>query len=104
MIELYYHISFSSIITGCVITISIFQVITGDGAIIEVGADVYYRIENPEKSITNIQNLDKSTRILVQTSLLNLLVRLPLSKIDGHRNTITENVQVIYNTQNLNIL
>ena len=69
--------------------------ITGDGAIIEVGADVYYRIADPELSITNVQNLDKSTRILLQTSLLNLLVRLPLSRIEGHRNSIAEDVQVL---------
>ncbi|XP_025098054.1 stomatin-like protein 1 isoform X2 [Pomacea canaliculata] len=73
------------------------QVITGDGAIIEVGADVYYRIADPEKSITKIQNLDKSTRVLVQTSLLNQLVRLPLTKIDGHRNSIAESVQTTSN-------
>ncbi|KAK7500054.1 hypothetical protein BaRGS_00008601 [Batillaria attramentaria] len=68
------------------------QVITGDGAIIEVGADVYYRISSPEHSITCIQNLDKSSRILVQSSLLNHLVRLPLAKIEGHRNSIAETV------------
>lgn len=71
--------------------------ITGDGAIIEVGADVYYRIGDPELSITNVQNLDKSTRVLLQTSLLNMLVRLPLSKIEGHCNGIAEEVQVLWN-------
>ncbi|XP_070189071.1 stomatin-like protein 1 isoform X2 [Littorina saxatilis] len=69
------------------------QVITGDGAIIEVGADVYYHIANPEFSITNVQNLDKSTRVLLQTSLLNQLVQLPLSRIESQRNAIAQNVQ-----------
>lgn len=73
------------------------QVITGDRAIIEVGADVYYHIASPERSITNVQNLDKSTRVLLQTSLLNRLVRLPLSKIEGHRNSISQEVQDVCN-------
>ncbi|KAK6170465.1 hypothetical protein SNE40_018852 [Patella caerulea] len=69
------------------------QIIIGDGAVIEVGADVHYRIRDVEKSITCVQNLDQSTRILVQTALLKLLVRKNLAEIETQRNALGKSVQ-----------
>jgi hypothetical protein len=69
-----------------------------------VGADVYYRIASPECSITNVQNLDRSTRVLLQTSLIKMLVRLPLARIDGRTNGIAQDVQVRFSSIQLFIL
>ncbi|XP_076445789.1 stomatin-like protein 1 [Babylonia areolata] len=69
------------------------QVITSDRAIIELGADVYYRIVRPELTITSVQNLDQSTRELLNNSLHNTLVAQPLARIEGQRNAIAQEVQ-----------
>ncbi|XP_071113652.1 stomatin-like protein 1 [Haliotis cracherodii] len=75
------------------------QVLTADGAVIELGADVFYRIADVEKSITHVQNLDQSTRILMQTALLNLLVQRKLSDIESQRMDISNIVQEESNKQ-----
>lgn len=70
------------------------QVITEDGAIIEVGAEIYFQIVDAEKSVTSVQNLDQSTRILVQTSLCNILAKKPLADIEAERRLIADTVLV----------
>ncbi|XP_046548015.1 stomatin-like protein 1 [Haliotis rubra] len=77
------------------------QVLTADGAVIELGADVFFRIADVEKSITHVQNLDRSTRILMQTALLNLLVQRKLSDIEMQRMEISSIVQVESNKQSM---
>ncbi|XP_067674531.1 stomatin-like protein 1 [Haliotis asinina] len=77
------------------------QVLTADGAVIELGADVFFRIADVEKSITHVQNLDQSTRILVQTALLNLLVQRKLSDIEVQRMEISNVVQMESNKQSM---
>ncbi|GFO42653.1 stomatin-like 1 [Plakobranchus ocellatus] len=66
------------------------QVITGDKAIIEVGAEIYFQIVNVEKSVTNVQDLDRSTRVLVQTALCNLLAQRDLADIESERRTVAD--------------
>ncbi|KAH9508954.1 Stomatin-like protein 1 [Bulinus truncatus] len=73
------------------------QVITADKSIIEVGADIYFQIIDPEKSVTCVQNLDLSTRILVQTALCNILVQKTLSEIEAERIKIANSVMVSSN-------
>uniref|UniRef100_A0A2C9KQ01 Band 7 domain-containing protein n=1 Tax=Biomphalaria glabrata TaxID=6526 RepID=A0A2C9KQ01_BIOGL len=73
------------------------QIITADKSIIEVGADIYFQIVDAEKSVTNIQNLDLSIRILVQTALCNLLVQKKLPEIEGERIAIANAVMVSSN-------
>ncbi|ESO89311.1 hypothetical protein LOTGIDRAFT_183359 [Lottia gigantea] len=69
------------------------QIITRDGAVVEVGSDVHYRIADVVKSITCVQNLDQSTRILVQTALLKILVKHNLAEIETQRNALGRAVQ-----------
>ncbi|GFR60487.1 stomatin-like protein 1 [Elysia marginata] len=68
------------------------QVITGDKAIIEVGAEIYFQIVDVEKSVTNVQDLDRSTRILVQTALCNLLAQMNLADIESERRAVADNI------------
>ncbi|XP_035828856.1 stomatin-like protein 1 [Aplysia californica] len=70
------------------------QVITEDGGIIEVGAEIHFQVMDAEKSVTNVQNLDRSTRILVQTSLCNILVQKSLSEIEAERRSIADVLMV----------
>ncbi|KAK3776120.1 hypothetical protein RRG08_046787 [Elysia crispata] len=68
------------------------QVITGDKAIIEVGAEIYFQIVDVERSVTNVQDLDRSTRVLVQTTLCNLLAQMSLADIESDRRSAADNI------------
>ena len=70
------------------------QVITADKAIIEVGAEIYFQIIDVEKSVTNVQDLDRSTRVLVQTALCNLLAQMDLADIESERRTLADKIMV----------
>jgi len=70
------------------------QVITADGATIEIGADVYFRVYDAVLSVTNIQDLNYSTRIICQTSLQKHIAKKNLGDIENDRQTITNSLQV----------
>lgn len=68
------------------------QVITCDKAIIEVGAEIYFQIVDVEKSVTNVQDLDRSTRVLVQTALCNLLAQMNMADIESERRNVADKI------------
>lgn len=68
--------------------------ITDDKAIIEVGAEIYFQIVDAEKSVTNVQNLDGSTRILLQTALCNMLAQKTVSEIEAERTVLANALMV----------
>ena len=72
-----------------------FEVITADGATIEIGADVYFRVCDAVLSVTNVQDLNYSTRIICQTSLQKHVAKKNLGDIENDRQTITNNLQVL---------
>jgi len=72
-----------------------FKVITADGATIEMGADVYFRVRDAILSVTNIQDLNYSTRIICQTSLQKHIAKKNLGDIENDRQTITNSLQVV---------
>ena len=72
-----------------------FQVITADGATIEIGADVYFRVCDAVLSVTNIQDLNYSTRVICQTSLQKHIAKKNLGDIENDRQTITNSLQVL---------
>ena len=61
---------------------------------VAVDAVVYFRIYNATMSITNVENANRSTRLLAQTTLRNVLGTKNLSDILGDRETISETMQV----------
>ena len=71
-----------------------FEVITSDGATIEIGADVYFRVYDAVLSVTNIQDLNYSTRVICQTSLQKHIAKKNLGDIENDRQTITNSLQV----------
>lgn len=70
------------------------QVLTKDSVTVAVDAVVYFRIYNATMSITNVENANRSTRLLAQTTLRNVLGTKNLSDILGERETISETMQV----------
>ena len=61
---------------------------------VAVDAVVYFRIYNATISITNVENANRSTRLLAQTTLRNVLGTKNLSEILGEREGISDTMQV----------
>jgi len=49
------------------------EILTKDSVTVAVDAVVYYRVFNATVSVTNVENANKSTRLLAQTTLRNIL-------------------------------
>ncbi|XP_064617775.1 stomatin-like protein 1 [Liolophura sinensis] len=69
------------------------QVITQDGAVVEMGANIYFRIAQVSQSVTSVQDLNYSTRILFQTALTKLLTRKRLAELDMDKVAICQELQ-----------
>ncbi|RTG81219.1 erythrocyte band 7 integral membrane protein, partial [Schistosoma bovis] len=71
------------------------QVLTRDSVTVAVDAVVYYRIYNPVVAITNVEDADRSTRLLAATTLRNVLGTKNLSEILSERDTISGMMQTM---------
>ena len=67
---------------------------TKDSVTVAVDAVVYYRIQNAAMSITNVEDSNRSTRLLAQTTLRNVLGTKNLSEILSDRESISHVMQV----------
>ena len=72
----------------------ILQVLTKDSVTVAVDAVVYYRIYNPIVAVTNVEDADRSTRLLAATTLRNVLGTKSLSEILSERESISASMQV----------
>ncbi|XP_052241958.1 stomatin-like protein 1 [Dreissena polymorpha] len=69
------------------------QLITSDAGIIELGADVYYKISDAVKSVTNIQDVNSALRGLVRNAVMSSLTKHNLQDIDEKKNTLLDKIQ-----------
>lgn len=76
------------------VMMNILQVLTKDSVTVAVDAVVYYRIYNPIVSVTNVENADRSTRLLAATTLRNVLGTKNLAEILSERDSISSMMQV----------
>ena len=84
--------------------------LTKDSVTVAVDAVVYYRVHNATTSIINVEDANRSTRLLAATTLRNVLGTKNLSEILSDRESISQKMQVhitnlfiFYLTQKLNI-
>lgn len=56
--------------------------ITSDGAVVEVGADIFFRVTDPVLSVSTVQDLNHSLRIIAVASLQKHLSKLRLNHIE----------------------
>jgi erythrocyte band 7 integral membrane protein len=75
---------------GADLAANLIQAITADGATIEIGADVYFRVKDPVLSVSNVQDLNHATRILCQTLLQKNIGRQNLCEVESDRVNITD--------------
>ncbi|CAH8837387.1 unnamed protein product [Trichobilharzia szidati] len=71
------------------------EVLTRDSVTVAVDAVVYYRIYNPVVAITNVEDADRSTRLLAATTLRNVLGTKNLSEILSERDIISSMMQTM---------
>lgn len=71
------------------------EVLTKDSVTISVDAVVYYKIEDANASIQNVENASASTRMLAQTTLRNMLGTRTLTGILSEREEIANEMQNI---------
>ena len=66
-----------------------------DSVTVTVDAVVYFRISNPTISITNVENANKSTRLLAATTLRNVLGTKTLAEMLTDREVVSQQMQSI---------
>ncbi|XP_070176690.1 stomatin-like isoform X2 [Littorina saxatilis] len=69
------------------------EVLTRDSVTVAVDAVVYYRVQNATMSITNVEDANRSTRLLAATTLRNVLGTKNLSEILSDREAISHLMQ-----------
>lgn len=77
--------------------------LTSDAGIIELGADIYYKVTDAVRSVTAVQDLNTSLRGLVRNSLMNSLTKLDLQDIEDKQLEIVDKIQVAIFLKFLNI-
>nr|XP_006812580.1 PREDICTED: stomatin-like protein 1-like [Saccoglossus kowalevskii] len=78
------------------------KVFTNDGAVISIGAVIHFEINDAITSVTAVQDLNHSTRLLGQTSLMNLLSSKSAQEIESEKAIYNQSLQIDLNsvTQN----
>lgn len=74
------------------------EVLTRDSVTVAVDAVVYYRICNPALSILNVEDAARSTRLLAQTTLRNVLGTKDLAQILMDREEMSVTMQSTIDT------
>eukprot|EP00794_Sanderia_malayensis_P016106 gene16106-17727_t len=70
------------------------EILTKDSVTVAVDAVVYFRVSNPISSVVNVEDATRSTRLLAQTTLRNILGTKSLSEILIERDQISQSMQV----------
>jgi len=70
------------------------QILSKDSVTVAVDAVVYFRISNATVSITNVEDAPRSTKLLAQTTLRNILGTKTLAEMLSDREAISHQMQV----------
>ena len=70
------------------------QILSKDSVTVAVDAVVYFRVSNPISSVVNVEDANRSTKLLAQTTLRNVLGTKSLSEILVERENISHSIQV----------
>lgn len=71
-----------------------FQILSRDSVTVAVDAVVYFRISNATISVTNVEDASRSTKLLAQTTLRNILGTKTLAEMLSDREAISMQMQV----------
>ena len=71
------------------------KVVSRDNVSVEVDAVVYYRVYDPNKAVTDVQNYIMATNLLAQTTLRDVLGQVELDELLSKREELSKRVQVL---------
>jgi len=74
------------------------EILTRDSVTVAVDAVVYFRIFSPVASVVNVENAERSTKLLAQTTLRNELGTKNLAEVLTDRDSISQNIQLQLDT------
>jgi regulator of protease activity HflC (stomatin/prohibitin superfamily) len=74
------------------------RVVSRDNVSVEVDAVVYYRVYDPNKAITDVQNFVMATNLLAQTTLRDVLGQVDLDELLSKREELSHRIQVLLDT------
>jgi len=69
------------------------EILSKDSVTVAVDAVVYFRVSNPISSVVNVEDANRSTKLLAQTTLRNVLGTKSLSEILVERENISHSIQ-----------
>lgn len=75
------------------------DVITRDNVSIKVNAVIYFRVIDPERAITEVEDFLQATHQLAQTSLRSVLGQVELDDLLSNRDKINEDLQILLDQQ-----
>ena len=75
------------------------DVITRDNVSIKVNAVVYFRVMNPRKAVTEVENYHYATSQMSQTTLRSVLGQVELDTLLAERDKINQELQTILDSQ-----
>lgn len=75
------------------------DVITRDNVSVQVNAVVYYRVVDPEKAVTEIEDYNFATSQLAQTTLRSVLGQADLDELLSERDKLNDQLQEIVDAQ-----
>lgn len=78
------------------VTYIYFQILSRDSVTVAVDAVVYFRISNATISVTNVEDASRSTKLLAQTTLRNILGTKTLAEMLSDREAISMQMQVMF--------
>jgi len=74
------------------------HIVTRDNVSVDVDAVVYYKVYNPVKAITEVQNYIQATDLLGQTMLRDVLGQVELDELLSKRDELSKRIQVLLDT------
>jgi regulator of protease activity HflC (stomatin/prohibitin superfamily) len=74
------------------------RVVSRDNVSVEVDAVVYYRVYEPNKAITDVQNYVMATNLLAQTTLRDVLGQVDLDELLSKREELSHRIQILLDT------
>lgn len=74
------------------------RVVSRDNVSVEVDAVVYYRVYDPNKAITDVQNFVMATNLLAQTTLRDVLGQVELDELLSKREDLSHRIQILLDT------
>lgn len=73
------------------------QIVTSDEGLVELGAEVHFRISDPVLSTSTVQDLSHSTRVLAQTTLTKIMQKKSMQELEKNKAAVITELEATVN-------